>query len=168
MKKEHILVLGFGNPGRGDDGLGPAFAEAVEKLALDHVDVDADYQLVLEDAEAASKHDIVLFVDADIQCAAPFYCEEVEPAGSNLKPGFSTHGVTPVEVVTLAKELFSSRCRGFLIGIRGYEFDEFKETMTEKARENLHKAIDFFEPALRNGSFFETFRRQGTSFTQTD
>ena len=28
------LVIGYGNPGRLDDGLGPALAEAVEKLDL--------------------------------------------------------------------------------------------------------------------------------------
>jgi hypothetical protein len=59
-----ILVIGYGNPGRHDDGLGPAFAELVEKLDLDHVTVEAGYQLTVEDAAIISEHDVVVFVDA--------------------------------------------------------------------------------------------------------
>ena len=48
-----VLLIGYGNPGRLDDGLGPALAAAVEKLAIPGVTVDADYQLNVEDAAAS-------------------------------------------------------------------------------------------------------------------
>jgi DNA-binding response OmpR family regulator len=44
-----VLVIGYGNPGRLDDGLGPALAETLQRLDLPGVTVDADYQLTAED-----------------------------------------------------------------------------------------------------------------------
>ena len=46
-----VLVIGFGNPGRMDDGLGPAMIERLEKLAITGVDLslltgkDIDYAI---------------------------------------------------------------------------------------------------------------------------
>ena len=55
------LFIGYGNPGRLDDGLGPAMAEAVEKLNLPGVVTDSDYQLTVEDAAEVAKYDLVIF-----------------------------------------------------------------------------------------------------------
>ena len=38
------LILGWGNPGRVDDGLGPAFIEALAKLAPPGIVLDSDLQ----------------------------------------------------------------------------------------------------------------------------
>ena len=38
-----ILIVGYGNPGRQDDGLGAGFVEAVEQKHLEGVTVDSDY-----------------------------------------------------------------------------------------------------------------------------
>ena len=45
-----MLLIGYGNPGRGDDGLGPALSEAVAARSLPGLEVDTDYQLVAEHA----------------------------------------------------------------------------------------------------------------------
>ena len=42
-----ILVIGYGNPGRRDDGLGPALAARLEALALPGVTVESDFQLAI-------------------------------------------------------------------------------------------------------------------------
>ena len=55
-----ILVYGYGNPGRQDDGLGIFLAEEVEKRNLLSVTVDTNYQLNAEDALLASEFDVVL------------------------------------------------------------------------------------------------------------
>ena len=44
----HILLLGYGNPGRLDDGLGAAFCGEIEKMDLPGVNIEADYQLTVE------------------------------------------------------------------------------------------------------------------------
>ena len=42
-----VLLLCYGNPGRLDDGLGPAFGEVLERESLPGVTVDLDYQLTV-------------------------------------------------------------------------------------------------------------------------
>ena len=68
-----VLVIGYGNPGRLDDGLGPALAAAIESAAPAGVTVDADYQLTVEDAAAVAEHDVVVFADAAVDGPEPFY-----------------------------------------------------------------------------------------------
>ena len=61
---ERLAPFGFGNPARGDDGLGPALIERLDALALEGVTTDSDYQLTIEDAALVAEHDVVVFVDA--------------------------------------------------------------------------------------------------------
>ena len=44
------LLLGWGNPGRLDDGLGPALAEALQARGLAGLTIGTGYQLQVEDA----------------------------------------------------------------------------------------------------------------------
>ncbi|MCU0727503.1 MAG: hydrogenase maturation protease, partial [Planctomycetes bacterium] len=69
---ERVLLIGFGNPGRRDDGLGPAVAQAVEGWGIPGVTVESDYQLHVEDAAAVSEHDAVIFADAAAAGPEPF------------------------------------------------------------------------------------------------
>ena len=54
-------------------------------------------------------------------------------------------------MVKLAKNLFNAKVRGFVIGIRGYEFDVFGAPITPKAQDNLRQAIAFLAETLRVG-----------------
>lgn len=143
---ESVLFIGYGNPGRRDDGLGPALAAAVEELGIPGVTTDADYQLTVEDAEAAARHDVVVFADADTAGPEPFSFRELAPK-SGLS--FTSHSVDPRAVLALASELFGARPRGYLLGIRGYEFNEFRESLSPRAGANLAAALAFIEPVLR-------------------
>jgi hydrogenase maturation protease len=143
-----ILVLGYGNPGRMDDGLGPLFAEAVEKLGIDGVTVEANYQLTVEDAATIAEHDVVVFVDAAIEGPEPFTLERARPDSAM---SFSTHSVTPAALLELTRELFGSDVEGYVLGIRGYEFDRFGEGLSLQAESNLNAALEFVIPALRRG-----------------
>ncbi|MEW6198645.1 MAG: hydrogenase maturation protease [Planctomycetota bacterium] len=147
-----LLVLGFGNPGRRDDGLGPAAAAALEALRLPGVTVEADYQLSVEDAATVARHDAVLFIDGDRSGPAPFRFEVVEPGAA---ASFSTHSVRPGGVVRLAQDLFGAAGPAYLLGIRGYEFDEFGEGLSAGAQVNLAAAIAFVEPLLRTSRLCE-------------
>lgn len=139
------LVIGFGNPGRLDDGLGPALAQALEGLCVPGLTIDSDYQLTVEDAATAAEHDIVIFVDAALSGPEPFSVDRVEP---RTDLGFTSHGVEPAAVIGLAGDLFGAEPRGYVIGVRGYEFDEFGEKLSERARANLEAARAFLADAL--------------------
>lgn len=147
-----VLLIGYGNPGRLDDGLGPALAAALEERGLAGVTVDADYQLTIEDAAAVAGHDVVVFADADAAGPEPFSFRRIEPEPAL---GFSSHSVEPKEVLALAQELFGAQTQGYLLGIRGYAFNGFGESLSEKAQTNLASALRFLEPLLHTRAFDE-------------
>jgi len=147
-----FLLIGYGNPGRLDDGLGPALAEAVAALAIPGVTVESDYQLGVEDAAAAAAHEVVVFADASVSGPEPFAFCSVEPAAEACV-GFSSHSVEPAAVLALARDLFRARTRGYALGIRGYRFNEFGERLSDQAEANLAAALRFLVPVLRDGRF---------------
>jgi hydrogenase maturation protease len=143
-----VLVFGYGNPGRLDDGLGPLFAEELGKLGLTGVNVDSNYQLSVEDAAAIAEHDYVVFVDADVSCPEPFRFQRVVP---RAHLSFSSHSISAEALMAMAEELLSSKAEAFLLGIRGYEFNEFEERISPKAGRNLIDALAFMQRALEDG-----------------
>jgi hydrogenase maturation protease len=159
-RAKKVLLIGYGNPGRSDDGLGPAVAEAVEKLNISGVTVDANYQLSVEDAEAVANHQVVIFADADSSGPEPFSFRAIEP---RAYLSFSSHSIDPAAVLALAGDLFGAKPEGYLFGIRGYEFDEMREALTEKARANMEQAVDFLKSLIAKGSF----RRMARDFNRT-
>jgi hydrogenase maturation protease len=150
-----VLLIGYGNPAREDDGLGPAAAQAIEKLNIDGVSVDSNYQLTVEDAASAARHDVVVFVDAAARGKNPVMFYELEPKRSE---SFTSHSVAPETILGLTHDLFNAETRGFMLGIRGYSFDMFKEEMTTEASKNLEAAIKFITPLLQTKSFEEIVR----------
>jgi len=145
-----MLFIGYGNPGRLDDGLGPACAAAIEQMHIPGVTVDADYQLTVETAATAAQHQVVVFADASVAGPEPFFFRAVEPAAST---GFSTHVIEPEALMAMTRDLFRAETKGYAIGIRGYEFNAFGETLSAKAQENLAAALRFLVPVLRDSSF---------------
>lgn len=144
-----VLVLGFGNPAREDDGIGPLVAERIAGLGLEGVVVDSDYQLNVEDAAAVAQHDAVVFVDAAAEGPEPFSFTPVEPVDG--AGGFSSHAMSAGGVVGLARQLFGSRAAAYMLGVRGYSFRMFREEMTDAAARNTQDAVRFLERALRAG-----------------
>lgn len=147
-----VLVIGYGNPGRLDDGLGPALAEMLARRGLPGVTVDADYQLTVEDAAAVAEHDLVVFADAAVSGTAPFWVRRVTP---EARWTFTTHSVAPESVLGMAREMFGATAPGYALGIRGYAFDEYGEGLTPQAKANLDAAAAYLELALQNGDLRE-------------
>lgn len=135
------LVLAWGNPARRDDGLGPAFAKAVESAAEGRIDVEIDYQLQVEHADDVARHRRVVFVDAARRGAAPFSLRRL--SASEDRPGFSTHSVSPESVLSVSRDVFAAEPEAWLLGIRGYEFGDFGEGLSARARRNLDAAAEF-------------------------
>ncbi|MFW6155589.1 MAG: hydrogenase maturation protease [Planctomycetota bacterium] len=145
MSAAEILLIGYGNPGRLDDGLGPAAAAAIEALRLPAVAVDSDYQLTVEDAEAAARHRVAILVDAAEVGPEPFCVRRLAP-GRELS--FSTHSVSPEAVIGMAHSLFGSDVVGYVVGVRGDEFNAFDERLSERAKANLDEAVAYLSRVL--------------------
>ena len=75
-----MYLIGYGNPGRCDDGLGPAFAARIAARDLPGVTVSTDYQLTVDHALEIAQADRVVFADALMRSDAPFRFGPVSPA----------------------------------------------------------------------------------------
>ena len=135
-----LLLIGYGNPGRLDDGLGPALAAKIEAASLEGVTVEADYQLTVENAIDVSRHDVVIFADAAVKGKEPFSFNEIH---SRSPVSLSSHSVSAEAVLFYAEELFHAKTRAYVLGIRGYEFNDFEERLSERAKQNLEEAFQF-------------------------
>lgn len=153
--KRGILIFGYGNPGREDDGLGNAFVEAIrlwiEKNKFTNIELDSNYQLNIEDADMMAKNDIVLFVDASEEPIEDFCITTVEPSDSRVE--FTMHAVSPAFVLDLCQKIYGKNPQTYLLHIKGYQWD-FKEELSINARKNLTKALEFIKPFLSNPDSF--------------
>lgn len=145
-----LLIFGYGNPGRKDDGLGNCFVEAINGKSefFDNIDFefDSNYQLNIEDAERIRNMDMVIFADASTEDIDDFCFSRVDGTG---KPAFTTHAANPEYIFRLCSEMFGAKPETLLLHIKGYEWD-FEEGISEKAEENLNKAVEFFINIINN------------------
>jgi hydrogenase maturation protease len=133
-----VLVIGYGNPGREDDGLGAAAAQGIARLDLPGVSTLDNYQLVLEDAVEIAAHDAVWFVDASRDGDSPCAIHRLEPA---FDISFTTHLMKPKTLLAITAQQFGRRPTAHLLSIRGYRFG-FREGLSTRAAANLSHAID--------------------------
>lgn len=148
-----VLLIGYGNPGRLDDGLGPAVAETLRQRNLPGLTVEADYQLTVEDAAEVARHGLVIFADADRTGPEPFSVRRVVPAATGMS--FSSHSVSAEAVMALSRDLFGASVEAWMLGIRGYEFDAFGERLSARAQDNLAVAVKYIEQAIREQTIRE-------------
>lgn len=145
--RECILLLGYGNPARGDDGLGPALIERIDALALHNLETRVDYQLCVEDAMDIGHFEQVIFVDASLDVKPP-YLHFTLP--ESLTPNrLDTHSISPEALIHLARTLFGARTRASILAIRGYEFEPFCESLSAQAELNLSAAFTYLTELLR-------------------
>lgn len=142
-----LYLVGYGNPGRLDDGLGPQVAEFARSLQLTGVKVEANYQLEVEDASEAAAAEVVIFADASETASAPFEFYEIRPSADSLS--FSTHSVKPEGLLKLAEDLFGNCPEAYILAVRGYDFNEFGEGLSEQAQENLQSSCKFLAEGLK-------------------
>jgi hydrogenase maturation protease len=122
-----VLIVGFGNTLRRDDGVGVRAAEllaADPRLAARQVEVRTAYQLLPEMALDMGAVSLVIFVDADLRGLPGSI--EVRPivadaprsdADARAEPGASSHHVGGGELVALASALTGRRPEAVTIGI---------------------------------------------------
>ncbi|MCD4730579.1 MAG: hydrogenase maturation protease [Bacteroidales bacterium] len=152
MSKYKILIYGYGNPGRQDDGLGNAFVELLEDWVndrkLEGFEFDSNYQLNIEDAAAVADKDLVIFADASIEKIESFI---LTPVDASTKVAFTTHAASPGYIIGLCKKIYNRIPPTYLVHIKGYEW-EFKEGLTKKAKQNLEESLKAMKEKLLNPS----------------
>jgi len=136
-----VLVFGYGNPGRGDDALGPLLLEYVEsRCDLTGIEILSDFQLQIEHALDLENRSLVLFVDASVACVGAFDFARLEPARDN---SYSTHAMSPAAVLDVYLSIKKQTPPpSFLLSIKAEKF-ELGEGLSTQAENNLDQACLF-------------------------
>jgi hydrogenase maturation protease len=136
-----ILLVGIGNSGRGDDGLGWEFVERITAMGLDFLDYEFRYQLQVDDTLLISEYDVVIFVDASNEkLSAGFQMSRCLPA---IHSFFSTHEEAPGAILYLANKLYNKFPQTYTLAISGKEWD-LRTSLSKDAQINLDSAVSFF------------------------
>ena len=118
-----VLIIGFGNPWRGDDDVGCDVARMLAALYDDdpEVRVISAHQLTPEMAEAVSASEFVLFLDA----ATGTHAGEIKHSTVAPRPGSMSfaHSLDPRLLLAAADELYGSVPPAELLTIVGACFE---------------------------------------------
>lgn len=134
------LLIGIGNSGRSDDGLGWNF---VDMFAThnDAFDIEYRYQLQVEDAELLSQYERIIFVDASHELKENgFSFYDCLPKNTS---SFTTHKLEPEMVLWLAVHLYGKQPKAHVLAITGVHW-ELQLGLSEEAIANCNKAVAFF------------------------
>jgi hydrogenase maturation protease len=141
-----VLVIGVGNPSRGDDALGPLVIRQLrERLRampastrsavelLDSTQLQPEHSLDLRDRRRT------IIIDAAASGAAPYQHATVTPAAT-LDP--STHRLSPAALAELYRQLHGAAPKLETLAVRGYRF-ELGSPLSRAAKDNLTAALDW-------------------------
>jgi hydrogenase maturation protease len=143
-----IALIGFGNCGRSDDGLGPGLARRMLPYSPEILRVEIVHQLMPEHAELVAAHDTIIFADAAVATPPPFLFKTIVAA---KRPALSSHSFPPESLLSAARDFFGKTPAAFLLGIRGYNF-EMGERLSAAAAENLTAAERFLKNFLETNT----------------
>lgn len=136
-----MLLIGIGNSGRGDDGLGWAFLDRLQDTGEFAGPCEYHYQLQVEDAERVSRAQHVVFVDASRETLPGGFAWRACRAERRFE--FSTHALAPGAVLQLCESLYGRAPRADVLAIEGREW-ELGADLSAAAQRHLRDALQFF------------------------
>ena len=127
-----VLIIGYGNPLRSDDGLGWHAAVQLFRSSASHdVEELPCHQLTPDLAEVVSHADTVLFLDSTHEGSpGEFRCTEIKPIEGS--PSF-THHLSPQGVLGMAATLYGVVPHAWLLTICGRNFEPGETLSAEVA-----------------------------------
>ncbi len=148
-----MLIFAYGNPSRGDDALGPAMFDLLEKHQASNnaFDLLVEYQLQIEHAIDLEHRERVLFIDASASCAAPYEFCKLQPLQDD---SYTTHAMSPASVLAVYRKINGREPPpSYLLTIRAYEFD-LGQNISEQAMINLQEAYEFVKDLLTTNQHY--------------
>ena len=136
-----VLIIGYGNPLRADDGVGWQAARRLAELRQDEfVETLAVHQLTPELAEPISGADLAIFIDASHEGSpGSWKCERLvagTTAGNSL-----AHHFTPAGLLTYAQAIFQASPFALVISVAGESF-AYHEQLTPSVEKALPQVIE--------------------------
>jgi hydrogenase maturation protease len=131
-----VVILGFGNPLRGDDGAGWRVAEAAAQRWPGLI-VCTGQQLVPEWAAELTEADLAYFVDASLEVDEA----ELEALSTDGYPApIEGHDLAPAQLLLLTHAVFGRAPRAFVLHVPAVNFD-FGETLSPVAAHGVRRAV---------------------------
>ena len=144
MTKPFILVIGYGNTLRSDDGVGyrvaEAIAEQVEQGELSPVRSLSVHQLTPELADDIAQAERVIFVDAAAPDALPLSDVQVTSVTPALPESQLGHSQDVRSLLHLAQQLYGRVPQADWLLVPAEQFD-FGETFSAKTQRGFDQAI---------------------------
>lgn len=144
------LVIGYGNPSRGDDALGPQAVAEIERLASQHpewgaIEVLTDFQLQVEFVTDLADRRRILFIDAAANGTEPF---SFVPLAAKPDASVTSHALSPAGLLAVYRDFHQAHAApSRLLGIRGYDF-ELGAPVSARAQRNLDAALKMLQQWL--------------------
>jgi hydrogenase maturation protease len=149
VAEQHILVIGYGNPLRRDDGIGPRVAEAIAAANYPSVHVRPVRQLVPELVADIAEARMVVFVDA---LADPSRTTvELMPLHDAEITDWSTHTAHPRALLALTRAIYQRVPEAWWLTVPARDFD-FGEGFSSVAAEGVRQAIALFNKLIQTRS----------------
>lgn len=136
------LLIGIGNSGRSDDGLGWAFLDRIQRQPAFDGRVEYRYQLQVEDAALISDVKHVVFIDSyNGELPNGFQLTRCDPI---KEFEFTSHVLPPGAVLSLCQDIYGVAPRADVLMIQGTSWD-LNIGMSTAAEGRLVEALQFFE-----------------------
>ena len=130
-----ILIIGYGNPLRSDDGIGWHAAEELTRwFTSPEVEVLIRYQLTPEVADVIHQCDAVIFIDAG-RDGVPGEVMFERITAKAERPSFS-HELAPAAVLELCRQIYHRCPAAFMVSLCGECF-EHGEGLSAKVAASL-------------------------------
>lgn len=139
-----VLLVGYGNPLRSDDGLGPEIAARIARLKLPGVETRTAHQLGVELAEEIVRFDLTILVDAS-QDGPPVRLRPVTGASPHSA---SSHHLTPECLQALVERIYGVRPRLYACTVRADDF-ALGAALSPAARQRARRAVRRLAAFLR-------------------
>jgi hydrogenase maturation protease len=147
MTRSGVLLIGYGNPLRGDDALGPMAVERLRPL-LTGAELLSCHQLAPELAERLARCELALFVDA-AACGEPGTVRVQRLRPQAEVNASLTHHLHPAALLELARALYGRAPEAMLVTGAGATFDS-REGLSAKAREALQEICRLLPLLIQN------------------
>lgn len=134
---EGILLIGYGNTLRSDDGVGPKVVEAIEEKHLPGVRTLICGLLTPELADPISQAKVVIFVDAAVDAPREVQLRKLIPAESAQ---IMAHAADPKTMLALSRDVFGHTPEAWWLTIPAENLS-IGEELSPLARRGMKTAI---------------------------
>lgn len=146
--RQSVLVIGYGNSLRCDDGVGQSIAKELAGWGLPNVEAIATHQLTPELAEAVAQVDLVIFVDAYPATAAQDV--QIRPLTSAATGTSTGHWCEPQTVLALARSLYGAAPQACWVMVPGVNFG-LGQKLSLVATQGMEAALQAVEQLIKAG-----------------